>query len=458
MKKNTLKEEIENELITASIKALLDNSEVDFTSIEIKAKEIIDDLGVSIKEKTEDFYVDVRKYLDMSKNEYSLLPSTSMSLAVIADKIFKELGEENADLKILYIGHYQYRNIFNPSFSIVEDRQVPERFTAFCQFQGNDCCVEFRLAKKNWDVEATGKNVHLLLLELEKRVKDYIFQRYKGKSITLNLKEICLRYYAREDLVYSAKMSKKIDEMITCFKSWYKSDKLNRWGYILIGRPGTGKTTVGGLMAPIRPTDCTFLYCPAAEIGNVKDIENIFNLARLLAPTVLQIDDVDLISKDRNSGNSIGLTSALMENLDGLEDESKIFIIMTTNDPGKMEKAIINRAGRVSSKIIFDDYEECLTELINKGRVNYGLSISEKEIKNVVNALPKECRNLTPDEAINVCRRLHLLYGSVIINHDSLKRMIMETYDAFHNEDYSKSYLDFKEKVHEKAVNDSLTY
>lgn len=122
-----------------------------------------------------------------------------------------------------------------------------------------------------------------------------------------------------------------------------------RKGILLYGPPGTGKThTIRYLASNLR--DHTTLIITAAEIGH---LTAYMNLARLLQPAMVVIEDVDLIARNRNRMGPCEETmlNALLNEMDGLKEDADILFILTTNRPEELESALAGRPGRIDQAI-----------------------------------------------------------------------------------------------------------
>jgi ATP-dependent 26S proteasome regulatory subunit len=77
------------------------------------------------------------------------------------------------------------------------------------------------------------------------------------------------------------------------------------------------------------------------------------NLARLLQPTMVVIEDVDLIARDRNQMGPCeeSLLNRLLNEMDGLKEDADILFILTTNRPEQLETALASRPGRIDQAI-----------------------------------------------------------------------------------------------------------
>jgi hypothetical protein len=122
-------------------------------------------------------------------------------------------------------------------------------------------------------------------------------------------------------------------------------------GVLMYGPPGTGKThTIRFLVSHLQGH--TVLLATAEQLGN---INQYITLARLLQPSIVVIEDVDLIGRERD-GMETGresLLNRLLNEMDGLQEDAKILFILTTNRPESLERALAARPGRVDQAIEF---------------------------------------------------------------------------------------------------------
>jgi transitional endoplasmic reticulum ATPase len=118
-------------------------------------------------------------------------------------------------------------------------------------------------------------------------------------------------------------------------------------GVLLVGPPGTGKTTIGRALAHRLKSkfflvDGTFISGTGAFYGR---IHHIFQTAQQNAPSIIFIDDSDAIFQ---SGEELGLYRYLLTMLDGLESESagRVCVMMTAMDVAHLPPALL-RSGRI---------------------------------------------------------------------------------------------------------------
>jgi hypothetical protein len=395
----------------------------------------------------------IKKHFGWSKADFEGLDETSASLTLEADAAYAIWATANDDLEILDPTPYRESGNYAPwgvTYRRHDDRKMPDNFGGLVRYEGDPVWFRAALDMRNgvWQAMARGAAADRFLAAWESRTERFIVDRFRGKALDMNFQPIDLKTYSREDLIYPKRLGRRIDEMLTSFGSWAADEGVPRWGYVLIGGPGTGKTTIGGLLAGAKPPEVTFLYCPAGKIEKVSQIERLFRMARLLSPTILQIDDIDLISADRTDDDEY--TSCLMENLDGLEAGARIFTVFTTNDPSGMDEAIINRAGRTSGKIVFGGFGECFEGLLAKFVGEYRLRLSPADVKSVAKTMRGRVSDFTPDEVKNVCQRLSLLHRRSPVTRQALRAAIEATHEAFHGDAADSSYVRRRRRSGEK--------
>jgi len=122
-----------------------------------------------------------------------------------------------------------------------------------------------------------------------------------------------------------------------------------RAGLILTGPPGTGKSTLGRELAASAP--CTFLWATPGDLPSPDEVKELFALARWLSPTILFLEDLDLIAESRERGGRAMVLGQMMNELDGLQGDHPIFAVATTNRLEVIEEAVRSRPGRFDEVI-----------------------------------------------------------------------------------------------------------
>jgi len=113
-------------------------------------------------------------------------------------------------------------------------------------------------------------------------------------------------------------------------------------GVLLYGPPGTGKTlTVRHLLA--RTPGVTAVVLTGSSI---RFITQAAEIARTFAPSIVVLEDIDLVAMQRNASPQ-PLLFEVLDALDGLDSDADVAFVMTTNRVEVLERALATRPGRV---------------------------------------------------------------------------------------------------------------
>jgi hypothetical protein len=114
-------------------------------------------------------------------------------------------------------------------------------------------------------------------------------------------------------------------------------------GILLHGPPGTGKTLTVNYLLTATSGRTTVLLSG----GGLAFVEAAFGIARELAPSTVVLEDVDLVATERFTRGSTGVLFELLNELEGLEEDTDLLVVLTTNRPDVIEPALAARPGRV---------------------------------------------------------------------------------------------------------------
>ncbi len=140
-------------------------------------------------------------------------------------------------------------------------------------------------------------------------------------------------------------------------------------GLLLVGPPGVGKTLLAKAVATERESNFISINGPevlSKYVGDSeKTVREIFRKARLAAPCIIFIDEIDSITNARGaSGDDPGsrvsqrVVDTLLTEMDGLKELKNVVVLAATNRPEDIDPALL-RPGRFD-KIIdipMPDYE-----------------------------------------------------------------------------------------------------
>lgn len=116
-------------------------------------------------------------------------------------------------------------------------------------------------------------------------------------------------------------------------------------GMLLYGPPGVGKTLTVMYLTGRMPGR-TVLLTTGLGLGLLRPVTQ---LARSLAPSMVVVEDIDLIAEERGMpmGRTGPLLFELLNEMDGLRDDSDVIFVLTTNRPDILEPALAARPGRI---------------------------------------------------------------------------------------------------------------
>ncbi|MEU4672502.1 ATP-binding protein [Amycolatopsis sp. NPDC023774] len=118
-------------------------------------------------------------------------------------------------------------------------------------------------------------------------------------------------------------------------------------GVLLHGPPGTRKThTVRYLLGRLgRLPGSTVVILTGSAM---RFVSKAATLARRLQPSVVVLEDVDLIAEDRDHARGgTPLLFGLLDAMDGVGGDADVSFLRTTNRTGDLERALADRPGRV---------------------------------------------------------------------------------------------------------------
>ena len=212
---------------------------------------------------------------------------------------------------------------------------------------------------------------------------------YSGSATGITVHQ--LRAVARQDVILPTRTLDLLDRNVIDFvrhrPRLAQFGLSTKKGVLFYGPPGTGKTHTIHYLAGALEGHTTFLVA-AEQVGRIGEY---MTLARLLQPSLVIIEDVDLIARDRDTMSSPceeALLNKLLNEMDGLRPDADILFVLTTNRPETLESALASRPGRVDQAIEFplpdDDGRAKLIRLYC-----HGLSVPEDVVRATVKKTEK---------------------------------------------------------------------
>lgn len=263
---------------------------------------------------------------------------------------------DNQRLSCVKRGLYFYR-IADKPFAILLSEQ---------QFTRTPGIVAEIMAKNKDDAEQFAQRLTRLVRH-SSALRGHVLSLERDCFGSVAIKFHSLPVVTREQVILPGPLLDRIERHTIAFSTHAQrlvaAGRHLKRGILLHGPPGTGKTYSAMYLASRMPGRTVFLLTGEG----VGSIETACNMARVLQPATIILEDVDLIGTQREH-QMVGANALLFEllnQMDGLADDADILFILTTNRPDALEPALASRPGRIDQAIeVPPPDEDCRRRLL----------------------------------------------------------------------------------------------
>lgn len=192
-------------------------------------------------------------------------------------------------------------------------------------------------------------------------------------------------------------------------------------GAILSGPPGTGKTLLA--KATAGQANVPFLSVSGSEFVEMfvgvgaSRVRDLFEQARKLSPSIIFIDEIDAIGKERGKAGALGgandereaTLNQLLVEMDGFSTTDQVIVIAGTNRPDVLDRALL-RPGRFDRHIQIDAPDlngRKEIYLVHLSKLNLSQSFADKD--NAAGKLAALTPGFTGADIANACNEAALI-------------------------------------------------
>ena len=221
----------------------------------------------------------------------------------------------------------------------------------------------------------------------------------------------------------AAEAKEELKDVVDFLKSPEKYRRLGAKitrGVLLVGEPGNGKTLLARAVAG--EANCPFFSISGSDFIEVfvgvgaSRVRDLFSQARQNAPSIIFIDEMDAVGRQRGSGLGGGhdereqTLNQLLTEMDGFQvNEGSVIVIAATNRPDVLDKALL-RPGRFDRQV-----EVPFPDLVSREQIlrvhAKGVKISpEVDLKKIARGTPgfsgADLANLINEAALNATKNV----------------------------------------------------
>jgi len=205
--------------------------------------------------------------------------------------------------------------------------------------------------------------------------------KLKGSYMKIEDEALLWQIRSLKDVTFDdVYLPERMTEDLSMYVKLFENKKILQ-RYMFSGVPGTAKTeSTRAITNILNKQGVTIIKTNICKI-----IKQKFDLAKILAPCVVILDDIDLYLGDRNSTGVSPLLGAFLDILDGIDKlPDDVGVIASTNAPHLIDLAA-QRPGRFNKVLFFDELtSDNIVNIIKKSLTSMNEkhnNVSEKDIK-----------------------------------------------------------------------------
>jgi cell division protease FtsH len=211
-------------------------------------------------------------------------------------------------------------------------------------------------------------------------------------------------------------------------------------GVLLAGPPGTGKTLLARAVAG--EAKVPFYFVSASEfiefiVGvGASRVRDLFDTAKMNAPAIIFIDELDSIGRARGGSFSVGghdereqTLNQILTEMDGFTGTENVIVLAATNRPEILDPALL-RPGRFDRRLTISPPDQAGRRQILEVHVRPIRLADDVDLDAIASATPgmvgADLANLVNEAALTAARRNHTEVHQADLT-DALERIVLGT-------------------------------
>jgi cell division protease FtsH len=209
-------------------------------------------------------------------------------------------------------------------------------------------------------------------------------------------------------------------------------------GVLLAGQPGTGKTLLARAVAG--EANAPFFSLSASEFVEMivgvgaSRVRDLFDQAKKSAPSIIFIDELDAIGRQRGGSASLGghdereqTLNQILTEMDGFTGSEGVIVLAATNRPDVLDAALL-RPGRFDRRVFVNPPDANGREAILRVHTRKVPLAPDVDLRAIASSTPgmvgADLKNLVNEAALTAARRNHeqVELGDIT---DALERIIL---------------------------------
>jgi len=325
-------------------------------------------------------YNSIKYYAEQKKQMYARQRKANVILRLIG---FDHLNEFELDYHDFPIGKeiitwfvtkprtnkFKIIDFYDSNFETASSKNLEKgEYYILVEYENSKYMIEVDSTVMNNQVFVSSCYIHTVNRpEKVKDLKNAIFNEFiqafdtHNNVIELSIKGLQTRRRMKLDFEVNQFDVQKLKSEIK--KSIIKGKKR---GYIMVGPPGVGKSTV---IVQLESEISNIPIVYVSSSGNIfrEDIANTFNFLRSISPCIAIFEDLDAYELSSKQDRIFG---EFIEQMDNLKHSECIVVIASLNEPENVHASLINRRGRFD-KVYFIDYPKTVEEVISVMKNKY---------------------------------------------------------------------------------------